>query len=355
MTMFFLLTGLVYSQEVGDTTQEILDNVSSQQKPQAVKLEEETCKIFGIFNCQQPKVDYTHSDLLPKEAQIKEQNLSFWQKVGDFFKGLFDKSADPQTGYGYSYLPKGVNSASDVVDPNVADISLETATEQTHETVKKSFLPYALSSKLTPAPTTIAVVPSGIGSEITPAEGVPPASGNNTVEYAKSLVATAGKSCGWTTANVRTRTLGCNNCTLPESKDAEPIRCLDGKVKPDVYLDLSMSANGNSWLQCVGFVIGVEQGMNRVLVSRNAKDYCLGSVPPGYVSVPKNSIAPGDIVANTLPPWGHIMIIIEVFKGSNSYKIAEANWSVSGSMTILASDRIIYNSDIDCAFRPKGK
>ena len=347
-------TTSIYAQEIGDTTREILDNVASQQKPQDIDLENEVCqKIFFFEYCPAPKVDYTHADLLPKDRQVEETSLSFWQQISSFFKGLFDKSSDPQTGYGYSYLPKGVNPVSDAVEENVQGINTETAIEETHETVKKSFLPYNYASKLTPAPTSLAQAPpSGVLPEPTNSAGVPPASGNSTVDYAKSLVTTAGKSCGWTTANVRTRTLSCNSCTLPESKDAEPIRCINGKVKPDVYFDLERSANGNSWLQCVGFIIAVEQGMGRELMSRNALDYCLKGTPPGYVTVPKNSIAPGDIVANTVAPYGHIMVILETVKSAKGpgYIIAEANWSISGSMS---QGRYIYDSDIGCAFRPK--
>lgn len=349
----FIFLAPVVAQEVGETTEEILDNVSSQQKPQEVGLEEETCKILGIFNCPQPKVDYTHSDLLPKDVQLEEEGLSFWQQISVFFKNLFDKSADPQTGYGYSYLPKGVNPVSDEVDPNVADISTETAVEQTHETVKKSFLPYNYASKLSPAPTNLAQVPpSGVIPEPTNSAGVPPASGNSTVEYAISLVQTAGQSCGWTTTNVKTRSLSCNNCSVNPAYKPVKISCLQGKVSPEVYIDLSASANGNSWLQCVGFVIGVEQGMGRMLASKNAKDYCLGAVPPGYISVSKNSIQPGDIVANTAGTWGHIMVILEVIQGEGAYRVAEANYNGPGTMT---QNRMIYNDNIDCVLRPKNK
>ncbi len=340
--------------QVGESTEEILDNVASQQKPQAVVLEEESCKILGIFNCPAPKVDYTHSDLLPQNKQITEEGASFWQQIGSFITGLFKKSSDKQTGYGYTYLPQSVDPLAESEDSG--GIDLQTETEKTHLAVKNSQLPFAFSGGLTPMPTSIPGIttPSPIDDPDDPDGDIPPAAGDNTVEYARSLVQTAGESCGWTTKDERTRTLGCNNCTLPESKDAEPIRCLDGKVKNDVYLDLSASANGNSWLQCVGFVIGVEQGMGRMLASRNAKDYCSGNPPPNYVYVDKGEIRPGDIVANTEPPWGHIMIILEFYKGSQAYRVAEANWTVSGSMSVSMS-RLIYNSDIDCVLRSKSK
>jgi len=338
--------------QVGESTKQVLDNVASQQKPQAVVLEEESCKILGIFNCPAPKVDYTHADLLPQNQQISEEGVTFWQKIGSFLTGLFEKSSDKQTGYGYTYLPQAVDPLDETDDS--LGINLQTETEKTHLAVKNSQLPYAFNGQLTPIPTLEpgSVTPtSGVEN---PDEDIPPVQGDNTVEYARSLVQTAGKSCGWTKANERTRTLGCNNCTLPESKDAEPIRCLDGKVKNDVYLDLSASANGNSWLQCVGFVIGVEQGMGRMLASRNAKDYCSGNPPPNYSYVDKGQIRPGDIVANTEPPWGHIMIILEFYKGSQAYRVAEANWTVSGSMSV-SMDRLIYSSDIDCVLRSKSK
>lgn len=351
----WLLVGSVSAQPVGDSTQEILDNVSSMQKPQSVQLQEETCKILGIFNCPQPKVDYTHSDLLPKEVQFQDRNLSFWQQIGSFFKGLFEKSSNPKTGYGYSYLPKRVNPVEDVVEGDVAGISLETATEQTHETIKKSFLPYALTSKLVSGPTkSVGGSPKAETGSV-PEATVPLSGGSNTVEYAKALVTTAGKSCGWSTVNVRTKTLSCSNCEVPTDMNPVRIDCLSGKVSPDVYFDLARSANGNSWLQCVGFVIAVEQSAGRELPSRNAKDYCLEAAPAGYKKVTLAEIQAGDIVASTVAPWGHIMVIVEVLKGARAYKIAEANWTVSGSMAFAPGERIIYDGDINCVLKPLAK
>jgi len=346
------LTLPVKAQEVGDSTETILDNVATQQKPQEVVLDEESCTFLGFpIDCPAPKVDYTHADLLPQQKKIKE-NLTFWQKLGNFFRGLFTKSTDPQTGYGYSYLPKEANSVKEIKNQQEDGLSLEAATDLMHETVEKSFLPFGLNNKSTDTPVSVQ-------DEEAPYEEAPyneaetdVDASSDSVEYAKFLVATAGKNCGWTTTNIRTKTLSCNNCQVPPEKKPVPIKCLNGKVEPDVYLDLERSANGCTWLQCVGFVVGVEQGVGRELVPRNAKDYCLKSTPLNYVSVSKNNIQPGDIVANTVPPWGHIMLILEVYKGSQAYKIAEANWAVRGSM---GQPRIIYGSDIDCVLRPQKK
>jgi len=345
----------VVAQEVGSSTQEVLDNVSTQQKPYSVAVEEKDCKILGIFNCLEPKVDYTHENRLPETKQINSTGMGFWQTIGNFFKGLFDKSSDRKTGYGYTYLPQRVNPVGEIEDPNVGAASLESDTEKTHEAVKQAFLPYAIVRTTTPGSLNIGQgSPSQPPANTTPGDGgddgnIPPAGGNNAASYAVSLVETGGKACGWSGTAGKTKTLASNNAALPAGKDAIQIKCINGKVNNEVYLDLSGSANANSWLQCVGFVIAVEQSQGRMLVSHNAKDYCLGAVPPGYTKLSKGQVAVGDVVASTIPPWGHIMTIVEVYKGNNSYKVAEANWSVSGSM----GTRIISSSEFDCVLRRK--
>jgi hypothetical protein len=359
--LVFLLSPRVLAQEVGTSTQEILNNVASQQKPYAVAVEEKDCKILGIFNCLEPKVDYTHENRLPETKQIKSTGTGFWQSIGSFFSGLFNKSSDRQTGYGYTYLPQRVNPVGEIEDENVGGLSLESDTEKTHEAVKQAFLPYAIARNLTPGALNV-----GQGSpETTVSPGITPedsgsggddgggakgsAGGNSAAEYAVSLVQTGGKACGWSSTAGKTKTLAGTYGALPAKKEAVYITCLQGKVNPEVYIDLKGSADGNSWLQCVGFVIGVEQSQKRMLVSHNAKDYCLGAVPPGYTRLSKAQVAVGDVVASTVPPWGHIMTIIEVLKGSNSYRVAEANWTVSGSM----GTRLITSAEFDCVLRHK--
>ena len=142
-------------QEVGETTKQILENVSTNQKPQAVEIEKPDCKILGILNCLKPRVDYTHQDLLPQENQV-EDSVGFWGKVGDFFSGLFTKSTDKQSGYGYTYLPQGTGLAEDIGTSSVNGISLQSDAESMHENIKKSNLPYDVYQKLGPTQTLIA-------------------------------------------------------------------------------------------------------------------------------------------------------------------------------------------------------
>lgn len=342
--LFFLLYSGVYAQEIGGSTEEIIENVSQGQKPQAVIINNEECKILGIFNCLHPKVDYVHGNRLPETKKIKE-DLSFWEKMTSFLSGLFQKSSDPSSGYGYTYLPKEYNTGK-----GGDGESLAANIEETHEAIKKSYLPYMIASKITPDDTDTPGVE--VNSSLTPGVsggGTPNAQGNSAASFAESLYETAIKACGKTGSTDNTKTLAGTYSSLPAGKDAVAITCLEKKVNSDVYLDLKQSADGNSWLQCVGLVIGVEQSQKRVLPSRNAKDFCSGSPPSGYKTVSKNQIAPGDIVANIVPPWGHIMTILEVYKGSQSYLVAEANWEVSGSIQI---SRVIYGADIDCVLRP---
>jgi len=347
----------VLAQEVGTSTQEVLDNVSTQQKPFSVAVEEKDCKILGIFNCLAPKVDYTHENRLPEVKQIKEKGTGFWQTISSFFSGLFNKSSDRNTGYGFTYLPQQVNPVGEIEDPNVGAASLESDTEKTHEAVKQAFLPYAIVRTTTPGSLNIGQgAPTQPPANTTPGDGgddgnIPPAGGNNTATYANSLVQTGGKACGWhgKYQGSKTKTLYSNIAQPPSSMDARQINCINGKVNNEVYLDLQASANSNSWLQCVGFVVAVEQSQGRMLAVRNAKDYCTAPAPPNYSYINKNQAVAGDIAVTIDPPYGHIMIIVSTNKGSGTFSVAEANYYVSGGM----GNSDVSIGDIACVMRHK--
>jgi len=358
--IFFLLFSAspVFAQEVGSTTQEVLENVSTQQKPFAVSVDEKDCKILGIFNCLQPKVDYTHENRLPETQQIEAKGSGFWESVGNFFSGLFNKSSDRNTGYGFTYLPQKVNPVGEIGEANVGGASLETDTEKTHETVKQAYLPYAIARTTTPGALNIKEGSPAVSTTPTEAEeagqeggSVPPAGGNNTASYANSLVETGGRACGWHNkyVNSKTKTLASNNVSPPAGMDAKQIKCINGKVNNEVYIDLSASANSNSWLQCVGFVIGVEQSQGRMLAVRNAKDYCTAPAPPGYSYINKNQAVAGDIAITIEPPWGHIMTITSTNKGSGTFTVAEANYYVSGGM----GNSDVSVGEVACVLRHK--
>jgi hypothetical protein len=406
---FLFLSPVVYSEgvEVNQTTEQILENLSKQQKPQAL-IEEEAKKggLLDSLSQKKSEVDYAHGYLLPEEQQVSEKT-GFWDKVSSFITGLFTKSSDKTTGYGQTYIPQ----EKDPLATGKGGINLDffKAVEDTHETVKDSYLPQAIKEdnlnltpeeeaafqaltpeekevffQLTPEQRKMYLflsrkdreeyltsigwtrVSGGTrGSWIRPTtspaqtkptpttkpgggEVSPPttASGEEYKRYAQSLVSTAGSSCGWSTQGAITTTLKCTNgCAV--MIQATPISCLQGKIKSEVYMDFLRSADGNNWLQCVGLVVGMERAFGRNLRSNNAREYC-NSLPAGYSYVNKNQIKPQDIVANQTGTWGHVMAVTEVLAGSGGYRVVEANWGVSGA---IRANRIISADEIDCVLR----
>jgi hypothetical protein len=354
---FLFLSPVVYSEgvEVNQTTEQILENLSKQQKPQAL-IEEEAKKggLLDSLSQKKSEVDYAHGYLLPEEQQVLEKT-GFWDKVSSFITGLFTKSSDKTTGYGQTYIPQ----EKDPLATGKGGINLDffKAVEDTHETVKDSYLPQAIKEEnlsegtrgswirptTSPAQTKPTPTTKPGGGEVSPPTT---AGGEEYKRYAQSLVSTAGSSCGWSTQGAITTTLKCTNgCAV--MIQATPISCLQGKIKSEVYMDFLRSADGNNWLQCVGLVVGMERAFGRNLRSNNAREYC-NSLPAGYSYVNKNQIKPQDIVANQTGTWGHVMAVTEVLAGSGGYRVVEANWGVSGA---IRANRIISADEIDCVLR----
>ena len=166
-------------------------------------------------------------------------------------------------------------------------------------------------------------------------------------KFALSIRDAGGKKCGWDAASVRSKGLVCNNCpNQPSSSKYTPVKCISSGVPSATYTRLSASAEGYTYLQCVGFARAVEEGTGGTLEGRDAKDYCTGSVPSGYQRITNVGQAKiGDLLVLTGGAWGHIIVVID--RGGSWIQVAEANWTLSGSI----QTRMIDPSIVDCVLK----
>jgi len=166
-------------------------------------------------------------------------------------------------------------------------------------------------------------------------------------QFALDILGIAGNSCGWDSPKIRTKGLVCNGCANePTASKYTRITCLSGKLNNQTYLRLKLSADGYTYLQCVGFARAVEEGTGGPLEGRDAKQYCAGSVPNGYQRITNGNQAKiGDLLVLTSGAWGHIMVVTD--KGGSWFQVAEANWGTWGSI----GNRMADPSSIDCVLR----
>ncbi len=341
--IFFIAAPASGQQDLGENTKDILDNVSTLDRPEGVKVPKADCGFLGL-NCWIPKVDFTHQRNLPIEEQQVREDLSILERIVDFFTRLFNKSSGEQ-GYSKTYLPKNISDSDATgqgAEGDQDNFNYLGETEKEHTKIKRALLPYRV------------VVPASDNDISGPDDGdgggdgdIPPENDTGAPEYALSLVQIAGKSCGWDIPD--SRSYGLTSKQAQAFREAN-VSCLNGHIRTDVYLWFRRSATAFTYLQCVGFVQGVELGTGSSLSGRNAKDYCSGSVPSGYARFTNaGALRPGDAVVYTGGTWGHIATVIEV--GSNKagswFRLAEANWGRSGSI----GKRMDYANNVSCVLR----
>ena len=111
---------------------------------------------------------------------------------------------------------------------------------------------------------------------------------------------------------------------------------IDNAVKDELYF----SAQGNWWLQCVGFARAAADRTNLKAMEHiygNAIDYASFARPSGYTFIQKR--AGVTIKVHDLPVWnydtyGHIAYVIKVYNAYN-FQVAEANLGCSGCARIF--------------------
>jgi hypothetical protein len=152
ITLFVLLLTLAIKptaaeevDDVGKNTEKIIENVSTQKRPAAVEVNTEDCGLFKL-KCIVNKAEFVQKDSLPKAKIESEEKLNVIESVIDLFAKLFKKSAEKDTGYSYTYLPKSVDPIPETGSGEEGMSNKEKA-EAAHKTVNKSLLPYRLQTE----------------------------------------------------------------------------------------------------------------------------------------------------------------------------------------------------------------
>jgi hypothetical protein len=152
ITLFALLLTVaimpIFAEEVDDVgknTEKIIENVSSQKRPAAVEVNTQDCGLFKL-KCIVDKADFVHKDSLPKAKIEEEEKLNIVESVIDLFAKLFKKSAEKDTAYSYTYLPKNVEAIPET-GSGEGGMSNKEKAEAAHKTVNKSLLPYKLQTE----------------------------------------------------------------------------------------------------------------------------------------------------------------------------------------------------------------
>lgn len=117
--------------------------------------------------------------------------------------------------------------------------------------------------------------------------------------------------------------------------------CVDGTISSSLAVSKwKQSANDYFYLQCVGFVYGMEGavGGKNMYCSGNAKDFLSTCPATGqYITIQNtgstSTMKVGDAVVWTGGTWGHIAFVSKIYD-SKTFQVAEANYDGAGSVRI---------------------
>ncbi len=159
-----------------------------------------------------------------------------------------------------------------------------------------------------------------------------PSGGGSTpmATLAKDLVKAFAQNCGGDISIPLTNSINRGNYTciqkgIPSSA-----------TYPDLtFGEIARSALTYTYLQCVGFIQSVASGINgsRINSPGNAKDFAYTN-PEGYKWISNTGIVePGDIAVFTGGPYGHIVVVSEVYDQERGIiQLAEANYNLNGGV-----------------------
>lgn len=313
-----------------------VNNVPAAQKKYVDGVQSTEC-FFLDFQCKDMQAKIQDAGSKPKKSQAQAVQeppppSNIFESIGDFFGNLFNLSSTPK-GYANTFFSDTKTTGNQT---GLGGVTAEqTETVKTHKEIFEAMLPYRSSNLF--GDTNVDYSPDPTGNGGTPYPTVDPnvtlgPAPTQVAEYARYLFTSAGTLCnpivGASFDGIRTVSL--TAALIP--------RCLQGKIASPVYTTLYQSADAHTYLQCVGYVMGVEQGTGGGLDGRNAKMYCTGAVPARYRRLSRGQISAsvvraGDIGVYDSGVFGHIFTIGEVFP-NGLIRIYEANWAVSGSIGV---------------------
>ncbi|MFA6005857.1 MAG: CHAP domain-containing protein [Patescibacteria group bacterium] len=289
----------------------------------------EDCGFLGLSCLFVEKQVEVSADTSSKPQRVNVDSpkppSNVFESVGAFFSNLFNVSSSPK-GYANTYFPATVAKNNQT---GLGGTSAEQdAAVRSHERIFEALLPRGSSSQYT-SNTNVNYSPNPTGAYPYPTLNITlgPAP-TQVAEYAQYLLTSAGTLCNGATPFNGVRTVGLTANLIAS--------CLQGQLATPVYNILYQSAQSHTYLQCVGYVMAVEQGTGGGLDGRNAKAYCSGSVPNGYRRLMKDQLSVqmvqvGNIAIYTTGAFGHIAEIGTI-ASDGKIKIFEANWATSGSI-----------------------
>lgn len=342
--LFFFINQAEAEDTLDQTTEKLLNNISGNNRPNDIKIEESEWSTF--FNLNIGKADFNQKAKLPSQ-QISAEKPNDFQKIID---AILFKSSDKEKGYYNSFLP-----FQQTVDT-------KTILNTNSQKLNCALLSRVACDAEKAAETSVAN--SGTGTTVTSGTSSTSETGTENltdmIEASEKILSIAGESCGWRQSKKTTVSLV---TTVKERfdiikkstgapPDIEMISCMKNEMSAlnkATYELLYWSAAFNDYLQCVGYVRAVAALQGKGLVGgRNAKDYC-SNVPSDYQKFPGSVVQAGDIAVQTDGSVGHIFIVQEVSQSGKWVKKLEANWG-SGTIRQGLYEQI---NNIGCIIRKK--